>query len=210
MKPFAHMLYLSACIILLGCSTGDYLKPIAPYGQYSTENPACPGAEEVIELLPTDRDWIFFRAAAKLPNKFDPEGTKLIVYFRFVYYHLGPEVSAWSSLFPSAEVQEKRNKLFEARANEDIIISAASPIATIVLPDGNTTTVSLPFFEKPFNHKEVEYPNTVRGPEVLISPDRLENFKVIFPDIFFNEIKLDIPPVEFRRSRGTYAPVLNC
>lgn len=192
------------------CSTGQYLKPAAPGGTYNTENPACPGAEEVIEFNPTGDNWIIFRVLSKLPNKFNPEGTRLIAYFRFVYHMPEEPQSTWTSLFPSEEEREEQRQLVEHRQQMPLLISAESSDATIVLPDGSTKTVSLPFFEEPYDPNKVESPYNIWGPEVLISPHRLENFKVVFPAIFFNGEKLDIPPVSFGISGGTYAPVLNC
>ena len=134
----------------------------------------------------------------------------MVAYFRFTYYTVSPDAGLWDSMFPSTEESRRTHELIQERKNQDIIISAPSPIATIVFPDGSTSQVSLPFFEKPFNHREAKTPNELWGPEVLIAPTRVESFKVVFPDIYLNGKKLDISPVEFQKSKETYAPVLNC
>jgi hypothetical protein len=210
MKSIVLLSCMLILVELLGCSnTEDYLKPQVPVGKYNRENPACPGVEDVIEMRPTGKDWIIFRVSAKLPDEYHPEGTKLFAHFQFAYRQPDTVDGTWP-LFPSAEEKERQKQLFEKRESEELLITASSPFASIVLPDGGTTNVSLPFFEKAFNHKEAENPHTLWGPEVLISPRSLENFKVIFPEIFLNGRKLDIPPVEFGKSRGTYGTVLNC
>lgn len=197
-------------VLLSGCSTGAYLKPEAPGGTYSTENPACPGAKKVIEFHPTGDNWIVFRVLSKLPNKYNPEGTKLIAYFRFIYGMPPKPMGMLSVMFPNEEQTEELEQLIEKRQNLPLLITASSPDATIVLSDGSTKTVSLPFFEKSYDPDNVGRSHNIRGPEVLISTERLEDFTVIFPTIYFNGKELDIPPVKFGIGRGKYTPVLNC
>ncbi|WP_152417552.1 hypothetical protein [Methylophaga lonarensis] len=113
-------------------------------------------------------------------------------------------------MFPSDAEENEMKELVERRRNQQIEITASSPFATIVLPDGTEKKVSLPFFEKPYNPNEHEQPYNIRGPQVVISPMALESFTVIFPDIYLNGKKLYIPPVKFGISNDWYAPVLNC
>lgn len=207
--------HLFRCLGLLltltlgGCSTGPYLKPEAANGTYNTENPTCPGPQQVIEFRPADETWIVFRVLAKLPNPYSPEGTKLTAYFRFIYLLPEPPRTSWS-LFPSEAEKEEKKNLLERRKHQRLEITASSPFATIVLPDGTRTQVALPFLEKPYNHSEDPRAHGIWGPQVVISPKMLDNFTVIFPDIFLNGKKLDIPPVKFGISKDVYAPVLNC
>ena len=195
---------------LIGCSTGPYLKPEAIGGIYSTENPACSGAEEVIEFHPTGDNWIVFRVLSKLPNKASSEGTKLIAYFRFIYFKPNESAGIMSAMFPSKEEQQKQTQLIESRKNLPLLISSSNAIATILLPNGSSEKVSLPFFERPYDPNKIENPYGIWGPATVISPDRLENFTVIFPTIYFNGEELDIPPVKFGIDHGKFAPVLNC
>ena len=212
MRP--SRLFRALCLLVplgLGaCSTGPYLKPEAESGTYTynTENPACPGPQQVMEFQLADEKWIVFRVLAKLPNPYSPEGTKLTAYFRIIYLLPEPPRTSWS-LFPSNAEMEERKSLLERRINQ-IEITASSPFATILLPDGTKTQVSLPFLEKPYNHSKDPRDYGIWGPQVLISPKALESFTVIFPNIFLNGKKLNIPPVKFGISKDTYAPVLNC
>jgi len=206
-------IFRTLCLLLLAglgsCSTGPYLKPEGVGGTYNTENPTCPGPRQVIEFRQPDEKWIVFRVLAKLPNPYSPEGTKLIAYFRFIYLLPEPPRTSWS-LFPSDAEKEEKKNLLERRQNQRIKITASSSFATILLPDGTKTQVSLPFLE-PYNHSEYsEDHHDIWGPKVLISPKALESFTVIFPDIFLNGKKLDIPPIKFGVGTDTYAPVLNC
>ena len=211
MKP-SHI-FLCLCLLLLvaisGCSTGPYLKPEAAGGTYNTQNPACPGPQQVIEFRPADEKWIVFRVLAELPKPYSPEGTKLTAYFQFIYLFPEPPRTSWS-LFPGDTEKEERKNLLAERKKQRIEITASSPFATILLPDGTKTQVLLPFLEKPYNSNEDPRDHGIWGQGVIIAPKALESFTVIFPDIFLNGKKLDIPPIKFSISKDTYVPVLNC
>jgi hypothetical protein len=79
------------------------------------------------------------------------------------------------------------------------------------LPDGTKTQVLLALFERPYSHNEAyAYGSGKVERGVVISPNALDSFTVIFPDIFINGKKMDIPPVKFGISKAKYVPVLNC
>ena len=197
-----------ACIVLAGCSTGRYLKPYSSIGGYSTENPACPGAERVLEFSLTNYDWIVFRVLAKQPTKYQPAGTQLIAYVMpKLYKHPEPDGS-WS-LFPSKAEKQIKENLISERKSQNIEITFERSSATIILSDGNKTQVELPFYQKPHKVLSDKYYG-IWGPEVIISPNKLEAFTVNLPPIYINGKKQIIPPIEFRISSGKYAPVLNC
>ena len=195
-------------VVLGGCSTGPFLKPEATGGNYNRENPSCPGALEVFEFRPTSQPWVVFRTLAKLPNRYSPEGTQLIAYFEFQYLLPEPPRMSWS-LFPNESEREEKKNLVELRKSRKITISTSSPLATILFPDGSSTQISLPYFESSHDSNQGDQFG-VWGPKVLVSPKALDSFTVIFPEIFINGSKLDIPPVKFTVSKGRFTPVLNC
>lgn len=211
MKPsyLFRALWLLLLICLGGCSTGLYPKPEASFGNYSTDNPACPGPQQVMEFQSTDGNWIVFRVLAKLPNPNSHEGTKLTAYFRFIYFLPESSRKSWSLLPSDAEREEEKN-LVERRKNQPIEITASNPFVTVLLPDGTKTQVSLPFLDRPYNQSQDPADHGIWGPKVINAPKALASFAVIFPDIFINGKKLNIPPVKFVISKDTYVPVLNC
>jgi hypothetical protein len=209
MKQINIIVIIMLAALLGGCSTGKFLKPEAPSGSYNRENPSCPGAEKVLEFSPPGEDWIEFRILAKLPNKYSPEGTRLIAYFRFVYGQWPSSVGAWARLFPNKGQASDHKKLVNKRKNKKYLVTSSSSMATIRLSDGTETKVSLPFFEEPFDGATGKYYGSW-GPEVVIYPGSLEKFTVVLPDIFLNGEKMDIPEIKFKLDQHYYAPVLNC
>jgi hypothetical protein len=195
--------WLVLIALLVGCSTGPYLRPEALTGTYSTENPACPGAQEALDLPATPYDWITFRVLAKLPDH-NGNGTRLVAYFRFDYLKPPPPREAWGFF-----ADDERERLVQERRALDILITYSGSSATVVEDNGTKTQVVLPFFEKSFNHK-IDKWYGIWGPEVLISQKSLNNFTVILPDAFINGTRIQLPPVTFRVHEETYAPVLNC
>lgn len=197
-----------AAFILAGCSTGPYLKPSASIGWYSTENPACSGAEKVLEFSLPDYDWLIFRVLARQPTKRHPEGTKLIAYVRPVLYR-HPEPNGTWSLFPSEQEKKTKESLIAERKSQHVEISFSSAVATIIFLDGSESQVELPFFQQPYQLPSDESYG-FWGPEVVISPENLEYFTVKLPPLFINGEEVTIPPIEFKVSESTYVPVLNC
>jgi hypothetical protein len=195
-------------LVLAGCSTGPYLKPYGPVGWYSTENPACPGAEKVLEFSLPNYDWLIFRILAKQPTKYQPEGTKLIAYVRPVHYR-HPEPSGTWSLFPSEQERKLKENLISERKTQEIDISFSRSSAIVIFSDGSQTSVELPFFQQPYKLPSGKYYG-IWGPEAVISSNKLEAFTVKLPFLFVNGEKVIIPPIEFKVSESKYAPVLNC
>lgn len=202
------ILFFCAALVLAGCSTGPYLKPHAPIGWYSTENPACPGAEEVLEFSLPKYDWLVFRILAKQPTKFQPEGTKLIAYVRPVLYK-HPEPNGSWSLFPSEQERQTKDSLISERKSQDIEISFSNSSAIVIFSDGSKAIIELPFFQQPYKLPSDNY-YSIWGPEVVISPNKLEDFTVELPLLYVNGKEFSIPPIRFKVSESKYAPVLNC
>lgn len=202
------LIFFFATILLAGCSTGPYLKPHAEIGWYSTENPACPGAEEVLEFSLANYDWLIFRVLAKQPTKWHPDGTKLIAYVRPLF-HKHPDPNRSWSMFPSQAEKRTYEALLAERISEKIEIFFSESYATIILSDGSELKVELPFFQKLYKLPSDEYYG-IWGPEALISPNKLEDFTVIFPVLYVNGDEFIIPPIHFKLSRGRFSPVLNC
>lgn len=208
MKTKHLLLILCALLVMSGCSTGPYLKPHASIGWYSTENPACPGAEQVLEFSLGDYDWLVFRVLAKHPTKFHPEGTRLIAYVSpSIYMHPDPNYSR--PLFRSEEEKFFIEKLAAERRSQNIEITFSNSLATIIFSDGHETNVELPFFSQPYNYSTSEYYGPW-GPEVVISTEKLEEFAVKFPAVYVNGEEIRIPIITFKIDKDKYAPVLNC
>ena len=195
-------------MVLSGCSTGPYLKPYASLGWYNTENPACPGEEEVLEFSLPDYDWVIFRVLAKQQTKYQPEGTKLIAYILpRIYKH--PEPNGSWSLFPSEEERKNKDKIISKRKAEHIEVLFSGSSATVVLPDGTEKIVELPFFQEPYKLPSGKYYG-IWGPEAIIPKEKLDAFDVILPTLYINGKEFKIPTINFKISENTYAPVLNC
>ena len=195
-------------MVVAGCSTGPYLKPHASIGWYSTENPACPGAEEVLEFSLPKYDWLVFRILAKQPTKFQPEGTKLIAYVMPVLYK-HPEPNGSWSLLPSDQEKKIKESLVSERRSQDIEITFSGSSAIVIFSDGGEETTELPFFQKPYRLPSDKYYG-IWGPEVVISQNKLESFTVKLPLLYVNGEEFSVPPIEFKVSKNKYAPVLNC
>jgi len=194
--------------VLSGCSTGPFLKPYAPIGTYSTENPACPGAENVLEVDLPRYDWLIFRVLAKETTKYQPEGTRLIAYVMpKLYKH--PDSNVNWSLFPSEEERALKERLISERKSQNIEISFSSSEAIVTFLDGSQSVVELPFFQEPYRYPSGKYYG-IWGPEAVIAPKKLEEFTVKFPSLIIDGEEFVVPSIQFKVSESTYAPVLNC
>lgn len=201
MKQHLHLWVVLLTVIIAGCSTGPFLKPSSSLGSYSTVNPACPGAQEVIEFSPEKQPWVLLRVYATPPGRYNSKGTELRIHFWFQYLKGEPQPSLFF-------LTDKEKKLINERSSKDYVATTSKPTVTVVLPNGNKREIIIPAFEKPFDAQRelVEW----WGNGVQISPDSLDSFTVIFPDIYVNGEKIAVPPIHFQKTEDHYAPVLNC
>jgi len=195
---------------LSGCSVkGEYLKPESTTGSLNMVYPKCGGFKKVIEFFPLENeDWLVFQVYAKLPGKFENStaGTKLRAYFKFRYNEWSYKESP---LFKNKIIHEKNRRLMSERKKKKYTIRASSPFITVIHPNGKKEKVLFPFFEKEYkNGCGVFY--DFRGSEVYLSQDRLENFTIVFPDIYLNNKKFYVPPIKFNIKNGSYTYLLNC
>lgn len=200
MKQCLRLSVALAAAAITGCSTGPYLRPDAVSGVYSTVNPTCPGAKEVVAFSPEKQPWVLLRIYATPPKRWGSEGTELRVHFFFHYL-------AGESAFIFYFTEEQR-KLIRERSSKDYLVTASKPTVTVVLPDGSSKEVRIPIFGKPYDPKHDRTSWWANG--VQISSENLDSFTVIFPDIYVNGEKINVPPIYFKKEEGRYAPVLNC
>ncbi|MBI3222499.1 MAG: hypothetical protein HYZ46_05405 [Nitrosomonadales bacterium] len=206
MKLYLRTLLMLVAIAAIGCSTGPFLRPDAASGSYSTVNPSCPGAQEVVEFSPENQPWVVFRIYATPPERWNSKGTELRVHFWLKYGKYGKGVSTGmlSAFFPSDEIQ----KLVNEQSGKDYLVSVSKPMVTVVLPNGIKRDIPMPAFEKPLDPKHELIERWGNG--VQISSGSLDSFTVIFPDIFVNGEKIVVPPIHFQKDTDHYSPVLNC
>jgi len=207
MRNVVKLLPVVIIILTMGCSTGPFLRPTAAIGTYSTVNPACPGAQRVVEFAPKNQYWVLLRVYATQPEgNYKSNGTELRVHVDLKYWK-GFELPAMG-IFASDKTWNDRKKLIRERSELDYIVTASSPFVTVYTPDGKSQQILVPIFQKPHDPKNHRVGWWDHG--VQISPKRLDDFKVIFPDIFVNGEKIEVPPIHFRMDNEYYAPVLNC
>lgn len=196
-------LRLSVALVMAaitGCSTGPYLKPDASSGVYSTVNPACPGAQEVVAFSPEKQPWVLLRIYATPPKRWNSKGTELRIHFWFQFL-VGESVSIFYRT-------DEQRKLIEERSSKDYQVTTSKPTVTVVLPDGSSKEIQIPIFEKPYDPKHDRISWWANG--VQVSPENLDSFTVIFPGIYVNGEKINVPPLHFKKEEDHYAPVLNC
>ncbi len=207
-----HRIYVCLAFIsavLMGCSasTGPFLKPHAATGSYDTVNPACPGERRVVNFSPDKQYWVVLRVYATQPgDEFKSNGTELRVFIDLRYHAGLPSLGMFAS--------EDQKKDLEARLKErtdlDYVVTASKPYITVLTPDGQTQDFHIPIFENPYDPRKNSTTGRWYAPGVKISNGRLNQFKVILPEVFVNEEKIEISPIEFRETVESYALVLNC
>jgi hypothetical protein len=208
LKIVGLLSFFCVVLVLNGCGTGPFLKPYAPIGKYNTENPACSGAENVLEIELPGYEWLIFRVLAKEPTKYRPEGTRLIAYVMPDLYKHPDSGGSWS-LFPSEEERMRKERLVSERESKSVEVSFSRTTAIITLSNGSQSTVELPFFQKPYKYPSVKHYG-IWGPETVIANKKLDAFIVQLPSLLIDGAEFVIPPVEFKVSESKYAPVLNC
>ena len=187
---------------ITGCSTGTYLRPESAAGRHTTVNPSCPGALEVIEFSPQILTWVSFRVYATPPERYSSHGTELRIHVG-----INPRVginSSSSYLFQNEETK----KLIKERRSASYTVTATEPVVTVTMPGGNIRKIPLPMFEKAFDARNNH--NNYWAPGIQISPSSLDDFTVVFPDIYVNGEKINVAPIHFKLDQGRYTPVLNC
>ncbi|MBK9132048.1 MAG: hypothetical protein IPM20_10510 [Gammaproteobacteria bacterium] len=196
--------FIPILFLVAGCSTGSFLRPSAEVGTYSTVNPACPGAPEVINFIPVMQQWVLLRVYATPPGRIGSKGTELRIHITLRYWNdLEP-----IGLFPRTEKRKKWEKVIEERSKREYNIVASSPYVSVVLPNGEEKKIKIPLFTGPHNPKEDRTSWWANG--VQVSPDTLREFTVVLPDVFVNNEKFIIAPIKFKLDKERYAPVLNC
>lgn len=202
MNYFSIIWVLIVATLSVGCSTGTYLRPDSVAGHYTTVNPSCPGAPEVIEYSPENQSWVSFRVYATPPGRHSSQGTELRIDVR-VSPRVGIE-STLSYIFQNEETE----KLIKERRNTAYLLTASEPMVTVIMPDGKKQKISIPMFKKPFDAKNNQ--NSYWAPGVQLSSGKLDNFSIEFPDIYVNGEKINLQLISFKLDQGRYAPVLNC
>jgi len=132
--------------------------------------------------------------------RWNSKGTELRVHFWFQFL-VGESVSIFYRT-------DEQRKLIKERSEKDYLVTASKPTVTVVLPDGSSKEVHIPIFEKPYDPKNDRVSWWANG--VQVSPENLDTFTVIFPDIYVNGEKINVPPIHFKKEEDHYAPVLNC
>ncbi len=94
-------------------------------------------------------------------------------------------------------------------ADENYLVTASKPTVTILLSNGTILEVAIPIFATPYDPKNDRTINRW-GNGVQLSPEELGSFTVIFPDIYVNGERLEVPPIQFKIDEDRYVPVLNC
>lgn len=195
MKRIISIFSLLAVVVLLaGCSTGVFLRPVAVSGDLVKVNPACPGPDRVIQFTPKSKNWAHFRVYADPPVPLRPQ-TRLYIE---VQTQVGLGLP-WSQR-GSDEFKRRSQHKFEFRAEH--------PEITLVYPDGREHVFSFALF-KGVHYLESE--TILLAQEyVQLADTYLDSFTIRIPAVFIDGEKIDIPPIRFGPDKEFYAPVINC
>ncbi len=188
-----------AAIFAAGCTTGAYLKPVATSGTYSTENPSCGGNLEVLEFSPEKQNWISLRVYARQNQA---KGTVLMVSFRLKQW---TDISEHGALFASDLDKQKASE----RVLEKYTVTTSKNSVTVEMQGGNFKEVPIQNLESP--HQLMQRDFTFWPPPTQIDPGLVDDFSIIFPEIFVNGERLFVPPIRFKKDPGGKADlILNC
>jgi len=210
-------LMLVSALQLSGCSTGTYLHPESTEGVLRSSSRTCPGASEArqywIKKAQPPVSWVTLVVYASLPGTGEwskvsrsvvrTEDTQLRVEF----WSYAKSPSAYFAV--SKEAKETAQKIYdeERRISEvPILVTASSPYITLILSSGERKSVFVPYLQTAFDpmNRDMEF-----APIHLWS-GRLDDFSIIFPDVFVNGEKFEISPVHYKIKEDTYIPVFNC
>lgn len=187
-------LLILGILLLVGCSTGVFLRPVAKSGQLVKDNPACPGPVRVIQFTPASKDWVHVRVYADPPVPLRSQ-TRLYVEV-MTQVGLGLPRSQWEG----DEFQRRSKHKFEFRAEH--------PEVALIYSDGREGTFTVPLL----NGTHVLESKTILLAEdhIPLSETLLKNFAIRMPAVFIDGERIDIPVITFGPDSETYMPVLNC
>ncbi len=129
--------------------------------------------------------------------------TQLIIEF---WLYQGRAKPLWAS---SKEAKEKAREVYDEQqraAESPAVISVSSPNIVLVSSSGGRRKIQVPNLQGSFDVNSQER-KTI---SVSLSNGEIDDFLIIFPDIFVNGEKFNISPVRFMVKEDKYFPVLNC
>ncbi|MGB3127744.1 MAG: hypothetical protein WBB95_28350 [Pseudomonas sp.] len=184
-----YVLY-SLLALVAGCSTGPYLGPESTIGQNALLSPTCPGAHAALSVAPQSAE---------------------LGWVRVLVYVAPPGEPSWPGNVKSADSELRVfARLYKPSLNNGDIalwVSAASPEVTVQLASGQTYQVSVERLKTGFDPKEIRSSSSKGTP---FGKGDMDDFTLIFPDIFVNGEKVPMAPIHFKKREERYAPVLNC
>ena len=191
---WARRTWLLVLPALIACSTGPFLRPIAPVGDLVRWNPACPEPLNVLSLTPAQTTWVHLRIYATLRSKYQPDD-ELHIEVR-TQVGLGMPRAEWNT------------DEFTRRAAKHFTLSATSPVITIIMPDGTSRQMPVDLFkgEHDFHSNTIELAHE----DVPVPGVSLEESEVRFPTVQIDGQPIVVPPIRFQRDEEWYFPVLNC
>lgn len=200
--------------VLAGCSTGPFLKPTSQVGHYAKLIPACGGPSEVVEFTPEKQPWVQLRVYATPPGWWEGSpsgstGTELRIHAQLSYgKNLEP-----IGLFPSDEKRRRWEAAIEERSKKSYQLVASKSSVILRLPGATEREVVVPLFEKPLDIKTHQGGWWWARHRVQLSPDRLEEFEIILPEIRVNGETVVTAPIQFLIAEELdvfAAMVINC
>jgi hypothetical protein len=93
------------------------------------------------------------------------------------------------------------------QADPALWVSAASPVVTVTLANGQSYPVTIEQLKTGFDPRKTfhsEFKGTALG------QGDMDDFTLTFPDIFVNGEKVPMAPIHFKKREERYAPVFNC
>ncbi|KQQ54525.1 hypothetical protein ASF84_14405 [Pseudomonas sp. Leaf127] len=201
MKPYLLSLSLA---LLAGCSTGPYLHPDSPVGTNALLSRTCPGPKAAMSYAPQSEElnWVHVLVyaappgAVSWPDKQRSTDTELRLFGRL---YTPPRLR-------NLNTPEQRQAAYK-QTDPPLWVSAASPIVTVTLANGETYPVSIEQLKTGFDPRK-QFHEGFKG--TALGQGDMDDFTLTFPDIFVNGEKIPMAPVHFKKREERYAPVFNC
>ena len=104
---------------------------------------------------------------------------------------------------------ESEKAIATERYHREYTVTSSKSSVTVELPGGISREIHITYLESPYQLMQRDY--TFWPPPVQIDPGSVDEFTVVFPDIFVNGEKLFVPPIHFKKaSGGKVNLILNC
>jgi hypothetical protein len=185
-------------LLLAGCSTGPYLHPESTLGSNALLSRTCPGPKAAMSYAPLaeELNWVHVLVYVAPPGTSSWPGNQRST---------AAELRLFGRLYPSNTSVQRTAAV--KQADPALWVSAASPVVTVTLANGQSYPVTIEQLKTGFDPRKTfhsEFKGTALG------QGDMDDFTLTFPDIFVNGEKVPMAPIHFKKREERYAPVFNC